>query len=585
MTDVGSGTEAVGTEAEAPIEAAPIELAEATADGSRQEAEARAEPTAGAPYRQGDAPRTKREPRHRPLSHRELAAWLGLVVFSDLVMWPIPIRGFGCALLLIGLPVLLTVGGGRVRRSPRRMVLGAVLAALALRMTVLPAASTVLAGLGALAAVPLVLRRRRATLPEIAVSWLAAIVVLPARVGAAYDAIRALAARTPMNRTRALSVLVPLLLSLAFVGVFSLANPLVAQSLRWVGELLGQIAFPDPVRVFLWCIVFVGGLFALRPAIPHAHDDETAAPRPASELERLVARNSLIALNLVFLAYLVLDAVYLFDGRPPSGMSTQAYAHQGAFWLTVALVMLTGVIGFLFRGGLQSDPSAEGLRKLAYAWAGTGLLLALGTYQRIAIHIARSGLSDLRIVGILGTTVVIAGMLLTLHKLHRQRSFTWLVRRQLDALALAFVFYAVFPTHYLGAQLNVARIEAGAYGPLLHVQPQSRHVESVAVYLALLDHPDVRVREGVAAILMHQTACFACEIAERTWMQRDLVSEPVLRAIEDAAPRIREALGDADEHDAPRVLAELGTLAAEGASEETLRAIAPAAREVPEPPR
>lgn len=54
-----------------------------------------------------------------------------------------------------------------------------------------------------------------------------------------------------------------------------------------------------------------------------------------------------------------------------------------------------------------------------------GLVLALGTYRRIAIHVAFSGLSDLRIVGILGTTLVVAGGVAVALKLRRRHTFTW----------------------------------------------------------------------------------------------------------------------------------------------------------------
>ena len=544
----------------------------------------------GAPYRRGDPPPVKRPVHHRALSTRDLAAWLGLVVLVDVATWQafvfpgVPteprfgLGGFGSALLLLGIPAMLILAAGRVRRSPRLLVLGAVLGALSLRTLILPAFSTTLAALVALAAVPLALRTRRFPLPAIAAGWLHTIVAIPSRAGAAFEGLHALASRSPMSRTRVLSVLVPLIASLAFVGVFALANPLVASGLAWIGALFGHLALPHLSRVFIWCVVAGVGLLALRPAIRLAEDDEAAKAATASELELLVARNTLVATNVVFVAYLGLDAAYLFDGRPPSGMSTQAYAHQGALWLTVALVMLTGVIGVLFRGALQSDPRASTSRKLAYAWAGSGLLLALGTYQRIAIHITRSGLSDLRIVGILGTTLVVVGMVLTLEKLRRGRSLLWLMRRQLDAFALTFVVYALLPTHYLAAEVNVARIAAGEYGPLLHLAPEARHVESVAVLLPLLDHPDVRVREGVASILSYQTACIPCAISDRTWNQRDLASEPVSSMLEAADPRIEAALGDADPVDARRVLSVLGERAAEGWDEERLAVVPPAHR-------
>ena len=142
-------------------------------------------------------------------------------------------------------------------------------------------------------------------------------------------------------------------------------------------------------------------------------------------------------------------------------MTTQDYAHQGAFWLTVALLMLTAVIGFFFRGPLAHDPSASvhKVRALAYGWMGQGLVLALATYRRIGIHITHSGLSDLRIVGILGTTLVVSGVVLVALKLKKQKTFTWLVRRQLDAFAVTAIVYSLTSTHALGAGTDIFLVE------------------------------------------------------------------------------------------------------------------------------
>lgn len=53
------------------------------------------------------------------------------------------------------------------------------------------------------------------------------------------------------------------------------------------------------------------------------------------------------------------DAAYLWTGTPPAGMRTQQYAHRGAFWLTIALVMCTGLVGVMFRGPLSHDLRAK----------------------------------------------------------------------------------------------------------------------------------------------------------------------------------------------------------------------------------
>jgi hypothetical protein len=294
--------------------------------------------------------------------------------------------------------------------------------------------------------------------------------------------------------------------------------------------------------------------------------------------ELQISRNTLGALVLVFAVYLVVDAAYLWRGRPPVGVTTQEYAHQGALWLTVALAMLTGTVAVMFRGAAAHDPRTRSLRALAHVWTALGLGLALGTYQRIAIHVGRSGLSDLRIVGILGTTVVIAGMVLTLVKLRSGRTFRWLLRRQLDALALTFVLYAVLPTHCIGACVNVGRIEDGALGPLLHVRAQSRFPESAPLYLALLDHPDARVREGVAAMLLRVGRWGDVDHRPLAWSERNALDPWAAGELRAAAPRLHAALGDAEPADAERVLAVLATAGVNEWGPDMVASIAPAIR-------
>jgi hypothetical protein len=302
--------------------------------------------------------------------------------------------------------------------------------------------------------------------------------------------------------------------------------------------------------------------------------DAAVAEGVATKTSALVARNALVLLNAMFLLYNVLDATCLWAGAPPKGVTTQAYAHQGAFWLTVALAMLTAVVGYFFRGALAHDPNAKLQRILGYTWMAQGLVLALGTYRRIAIHVAYSGLSDLRIVGILGTTLVVGGMALVAFKLHRMRSFGWLVRKQLDAFAIALVLYAVMPTHYVASRVNVTRIERGEYRPLVHMFRQSDSTESAAELVPLLDHSDLRVRQGVAALLLDKRDELKKDVdAESSFRQRNVAERRTLAALDDASPRMLETLGKADRSEARNVLLELARVSNDGGSWDELWAV------------
>lgn len=520
------------------------------------------------PYRQAAAPTgaVAAQPKAaaaRPLRPRELLAAAAVPILVDVAAWAhgdLALGGLGLALLFAALPALLFAAVSRRRASPQLAVVAALLVLVALRSLYLPSPLLVLLGVGLLTAFGLALRSRRTFVPEIALAATLGHLRVASRASAALRGVRKLLPRSRLSDTSLLPVLVPAGLVVVFACVFALANPLVADGLgRAWHALASLVALPSMGRVLLWASAAALGVSLLRPAYRSATRIETKRDHgEASGVSLAVARNALVTSNVLFLAYNAVDARYLWAGSPPDGMDTQHYAHAGAFWLTVALLLLTAVIGVMFRGPLASDPRANDARWLAYAWVAQGLVLALGTYRRIAIHIGSSGLSDLRIVGILGTTLVVCGVVLVLLKLRGQKTLLWLVRRQLDAFVIGAVLYAVVPTHLLSATVNVARVTSGEYRPILHAFRQSHETESAAALLPLLDHSDVRVRQGVAALLADERELLrATANGRRSWRERDVATRLALAELDANAERIDDALGGVDPNAARAALLRL----------------------------
>lgn len=524
----------------------------------------------------------------KPFRPIEILVSIGIVVASDIALvtgsGEAGFGGVGFGVLLVVLPALLFIGARAWRFTPRLAIVTALLAIVAVRSVYSPSPLLVLSGLGLAFAFGLVLRARRVFVPEAFLSAIFAIGKIPSRISAASRGVALLAERTKVGKINVLPIVIPCGLVVVFMGVFALANPVVAHGLDVVWTYLTSvITFPSPGRVFLWAFALLVGAVLLRPALKLARGRETKVHAPDAIIEAtptslLIARNALIALNVLFLGYNAIDARYLWAGSPPSGMPTQQYAHEGAFWLTVALVLLTIVIGVMFRGALGDDRGARAkqAKMMAYAWMAQGLILALGTYRRIAIHIAKSGLSDLRIVGILGTTLVVSGVVIVALKLRNAKTFTWLVRRQLDAFAITLIMYALVPTHLISAKVNVARVNNGEYRPILHSFRQSHETESAAQYVPLLDHPDARVRQGIAGLLSEELANLRDEKragTQATWRQRNLAFGDALAALEAAEPKIRAELGARNPRDTKRVLLEISQTANKDKSLEEILAI------------
>ena len=516
-------------------------------------------------------------PTPAPFRAREIAAVLGLAAIVDLVTYGpegVGAGGYGLALFFLLVPIGMILGARRVRVTTQAIVVGAALVVASIRCAYAPTTGTIIGGLALLFTFGLVVRTKRMFVPEVFGSSMAAIAKLPTRMSALWAGARVLFAKTRLGKMSVLPVVIPLALTAVFAGVFALANPVVAHGLGVAGDFIARVVgLPAPARIALFAVSIAGAAALLRPTIIKPRSIEAApAEGEATAVALGVARNALVMLNVVFLAYNALDAAYLWSGSPPAGMRTQQYAHEGAFWTTVALVMLTVVVGVMFRGALAHDARAKLARKLAFIWCAQGAILAAGTYRRIAIHIAKSGLSDLRIVGILGTTLVVCGVALVAWKLHRQRTFVWLVRRQLDAFVLTVFFYSVFPTHLLSAKVNVARIQAGEYRPAMHMFRQAQNAESAANVLPLLDHPDIRVRQGVAVLLEEERVRLHDEEKTR-WRLRSYAEGNAMRALDDAAPKIASVLGSVNHQSARKSLYEVTRVANEDRSMEEILAV------------
>lgn len=489
-----------------------------------------------------------RGPHTMPARPRELLVAVALVIAADLTMWRsqgLAEGGTGAAIFFFVVPLLVVLAARRRRVTVRFGVVLALLATIALRCAYAANTGTVLLGLVGVFVLAITMRSRAAFLTDVMASFAVTLVTFPQRLSASLAGLR-IEGRTSEKTTseRLGPVLVPLGLVAVFLGIFALANPVVG---RWLTALTPTFSDMAPIRAFCWVALLVGATLLLRPAVTRTMAREAAdLTDRATASSVAVARNALVALNVLFLAYNAVDATYLWAGSPPPGVSERAYAHQGTAWLTVALVLMTIVVGVLFRGAVAYDRKGKLARGLAFAWLGQGLVLALGTYRRIAIHIATSGLSSIRILGILGIALVVVGLLQVGVKLARRRSFHWLLRRQLDALVLGLLAFSVMPTHLISANVNVRRVMEHEYQALVHAEEEVVEAESAATLLPMLDHDDERIRRGIAALLLNERDSLRERAARLTWRDHEIASTHALRDLEAASDKLETVLGDVD---------------------------------------
>ncbi len=487
----------------------------------------------------------QRPPRVRRL---ELAALIAIVALADLALYQGGGGGAGLALLFAGVPAIMVAASETRTRSWRLAAISAILALIAGRCLWQSSAGATALGLAMLPAFAIALRISRSFLPELAASALGSAWGSLHQLRGFGAAVARLARPARSLRTGWAAVAIPAALVVVFGAIFAAANPVIQGWLSSAFDLVSGAGWvPSPVRCVFWAGCAVVAAALLRPAIRSitgldarlgtAHVSEAGDAAPAASRLAL-ARNGMIALNALFLGYNALDAVYLWGGHAPSGITHTEYAHAGTAWLTVAFVLSTIVLGALFRGPIEHHAHGRLARGLAHAWAAQNFLLAAGTFRRITMYIAYSGLTQLRIVGIFGTTLATLGLAIVVYKLARRRTMLWVLHRQLDALALAVAVFIVAPTDDLAMRYNAARIAADQYRPLLHLYEQPIRPEAVPALLPLLDHPDPVVREGVAVIAAAQRDRLRADDARAGWLDFELSRHRALSALDDVAARL-----------------------------------------------
>jgi hypothetical protein len=311
---------------------------------------------------------------------------------------------------------------------------------------------------------------------------------------------------------------------MGFGTLFVFANPNEAKTIgEWIArtwdsvwELVSDFV-PTPAECLLWFAAAWFGAGLLRPLLKISFFDAPAPPvsggaarsvAPSETLLYAALRNTLIAVIVLFAAYLAFEHQTLWTRTFPKGFYYSGYAHEGAAWLTAALALATAVLSAIFRGPVLRDPRLVRLRKLAWIWSAENLLLAVAVYHRLHIYIGFNGMTRMRTVGLLGITAVVVGFLLVVWKITHDRGFVWLINGQLWTLALAIYLYLVLPVDALVHTYNVRRILAGDVAPSVQISVHPIDSGGVLVLRPLVNCDDETIREGIRALLAERAARF-----------------------------------------------------------------------------
>ncbi|MBC8355340.1 MAG: DUF4173 domain-containing protein [Planctomycetes bacterium] len=456
------------------------------------------------------APEIAIDTRDNPVTWRELAAVGSIVLLADLSLF----RGHGyagCALFFLLAPGLLLAGMKSWHRSVSFWICGAMLILLVAKLLWCGAVLLVFFGFALTVATAMSVLGYPPFVLEL-------IVYASQTIQAGYLGLvqywRAASRLSPhLPRGGWLNIGLPVAAVFVFGCIFVLANPDLAtafgEGVDWFVSNLRTWLFdrlPTPLEMLFWALVAWVTIGLLRPVVPSAlrdREEDVVLAKAVHEPAPLYLpfRNMLVMVIGLFAAYLIFEFATLWFREFPQGFYYSGYAHEGAAWLTIALALATVIISLVFRGSVLCDARLPQLRKLAWAWSLENVLLAFAVYNRLFIYVGFNGMTRMRIVGLFGITAVLVGFIVVLVKIAQNRSFLWLIRRQLWTLSITVFVFALTPLDAIVVGYNVRRILDGDLAPSVQCSVHPISAEGVVLLLPLMECSDDIIREGVAAML------------------------------------------------------------------------------------
>ncbi|MEO0515058.1 MAG: DUF4173 domain-containing protein [Planctomycetota bacterium] len=401
-----------------------------------------------------------------------LALVVGLVVLADWLFYGQPIGWtasvFGLALLLAVtlrsatlFPAILPGGRG----WPGRIVAGATLGLIA-ALVIHPSGLAVtlgLLGLVTLAAID------RGGWTSSVVSWAMRWIVFLGK--ASTQAVRDVVLQNRWLRTHrggTISLIesgsaaglgsvrawvMPVGLSVVFVGLFAAANPVVQRGIRraWdaaATRIAGLGEWLSLGRMGLWVVVAmaVWGLLRVRLRTPRPRNLKPAVGSGlVVHLDRVTGTSlvvrCLVLFNAVFAVQTLLDARYLYGGAVlPDGMTYAEYAQRGAYPL-VATALLAGLFVLLtFRPGGAAQRS-RWCRRLVGLWVAQNIVLMASAAWRLSLYVEVYSLTRWRVAAAVWMLLVAIGFGWLIWRIVAGRDNGWLLQRV--TLTAVVVLYAV----------------------------------------------------------------------------------------------------------------------------------------------
>ncbi len=209
--------------------------------------------------------------------------------------------------------------------------------------------------------------------------------------------------------------LLPFVLSLVFIVLFAVANPVIDD---WIDQIdwrelrelfsIKRIAFWFATMIFCWAVIRPRLRLPLRPDVEEKLD---RSPAFYEDFIRAGAvYRALFVFNALFLVQTGLDVTYLYGlSELPDGMTFAEYAHRGAYPLIATALLAALFVLVALRPGSVTE-RIPFIRMLVYVWIAQNVFLVLSSVWRLSLYVEEYSLTYLRVAAFIWMVCVAAGL-------------------------------------------------------------------------------------------------------------------------------------------------------------------------------
>jgi len=330
--------------------------------------------------------------------------------------------------------------------------------------------------------------------------------------------------------TRGLVIALPLII--IFLALFSSAD-LVFQ--KYIGDIIRFDLNPETtfrtVLVGLITLGFIGAYTFTTEKTPTETEARDTTRSNLSQIENLIVLGSI---NLVFLAFVALQARYLFGGESTivaQGFTYADYARRGFFELIAVAAISFVLIYFLDKNTARKDTGHHQLfRTLSSVLiAQVGIIIA-SAWARLALYEQAYGLTTLRLYSHAFIILLLVFFLFALYKIHvDHREETFALRASVSLVVFLGIMNLLNPDAFIAKQ-NMEHFGATDKLDTLYLQGLSTDAVPELLKLDRVTNPELK--SDITRDLANRADNLASDSSTRGWQSWNLSHQQAKKLLE-----------------------------------------------------